>query len=66
MHRNLWGYGEGAADKSRRHQKKRQSPGGAVPFQADSDTAIILALVLLLWEDNPDEILICMLLYILS
>ncbi len=65
MHRDLWGYEKGAGDKehSRRKNPQHQKNGKQQP---DEDSAIIMALVLLLMSDNPDEILICALLYILS
>lgn len=65
MHRDLWGYGKCAGDKQKPRQKNVQHcEKGRPPLNEDS--AIIMALVLLLMSDNPDEILISALLYILS
>lgn len=59
MHRDFWaGDADISSDKSRNRKE--------LPFKMDSDTALILALVLLLQRENADPILTLALLYILT
>ncbi len=59
MHRDFWQEEKG---QSGRRREARQG----LSFNMDSDTALILALVLLLQREKSDPILTVALLYILS